>query len=125
MDQRSICSFLTVKGFSAQTIHKELVTVLGPDAIAFFTVTRYLRQRQFPSVPCGRSEEPPNTVIENTILDALEKPPFSSIRELAKLTCIPTITVHQHLTQLLGFVVKHLRWVLQSRKEAQKAQRLI
>jgi DNA-binding MurR/RpiR family transcriptional regulator len=66
-------------------------------------MTSYLRQRQFPS------EESANPVIDNTVLDALEKQPFSSIRELAKLTCFPTTTIYRHLTRSLGFVVKHFR----------------
>jgi hypothetical protein len=50
-------------------------------------------------------------VIDQAILDALEHDPFSSLQELARLTCIPTTTVHRNLTQSLGFVVKHLRWI--------------
>jgi hypothetical protein len=43
---------------------------------------------------------------------------------MAKPTCIPTTTVHRHLTQSLGFVVKHLYWVSRSLTDTQKAQRL-
>jgi hypothetical protein len=93
MDQGSICLFLSIMGPSVQAIHNELVTVLGPDAIAYSTVTKSLHQRQFPSVPCEPSEEPPMTVIDHAILDALKKQPFSSIRGLARLTCIPTTTI--------------------------------
>jgi hypothetical protein len=39
MDQRSICLFLAMKQLSAKAIHSELVAVLGPDAIAYSTVT--------------------------------------------------------------------------------------
>jgi hypothetical protein len=88
------------------------------------TVTNHLRQRHFPSTLRETADEPAATVIDNTILDALEKQPFSSIRELAQLTCIPRSTVHRHLTQSLGFVVKHLRWVSHGRTAAQKAQRV-
>jgi hypothetical protein len=56
-------------------------------------------------------QEPATIVIDQTILDALEQHSFSSIRELAHFTCVPTTTVHQHLTQSLGFDVKRLRWV--------------
>jgi DNA-binding IclR family transcriptional regulator len=87
-------------------------------------VTNYLRQRHFPSTLREITDEPAATVIDNAILDALEKQPFSSIRELAQLTCIPRSTVHRHLTQSLGFVVKHLRWVPHSLTAAQKAQHI-
>jgi hypothetical protein len=56
-------------------------------------------------------EEPAKIGIAQAILDALEHYPFSSIRELASLTCISTTTVHRHLRQSLGFVAKHLRLV--------------
>jgi hypothetical protein len=45
MDQRSICLFLAMKLLLAQAISRELVAVLGPDAIGYSTVTPYLRQR--------------------------------------------------------------------------------
>jgi hypothetical protein len=94
MDQRSISLFLAIKEPSAQAIHNNLVTVLGPDAIAYSTVTKCLRQQQFPSIPCDPFEEPPNTVIDHGVLDAFEKQRFSSVRKLAKLTCVPTTIVH-------------------------------
>jgi hypothetical protein len=62
-------------------------------------------------------------VIDQAILDALEHYPFSSIQELARLTYIPTTTVDQHLTQSLGFVVKHLCWIPQTLTPTQKTER--
>jgi hypothetical protein len=63
-------------------------------------------------------------MIDDAILDALDKQPFSSVRELAKLACIPTPTVYRHLTRSLGFVVKHLRSVPHTLTDTQKAQRV-
>jgi hypothetical protein len=65
-------------------------------------------------------EVPATTVIGQAILGALEQCPFSSIQELDRPTCIPTTTVHRHLTQPLGFVVKHLRWVPRTLAPLQK-----
>jgi hypothetical protein len=113
-----------MKRLSAQTIDNELVAILGPDAIGYSTVTNSLRQRHFQSTLRETPDEPAATVIDNTILDALEKEPFSTIRELAQLTCILRSTVHRHLTQSLGFVVKPLRWVSHSPTAAQKTQRV-
>jgi hypothetical protein len=73
MDSQSICLLLVIKGLLDQAIDDEGVIVLGPDAIACSTVAKYLRQQQFPSVPCDRPQELLNTVINNAILDALEK----------------------------------------------------
>jgi hypothetical protein len=73
---------------------------------------------------CRRPEEPPTTIIYQTILDALEKQPFSSLHELAEFTCIPTTAVPRHLKQLLGFVVRHLHWVPHSLTATQKTERV-
>jgi hypothetical protein len=124
MDLRSICLFLAMKGLSARDIHNELVAVLSPDAIAYSTVASYPQQRQFPTISAEPSDEPPTTIIDDPILDALDKQPFSSVTELAKLTCIQTTRVYRHLTRSLGFVVKHLRWVPHTLTDTQNAQRI-
>jgi hypothetical protein len=49
MYQRSICLLLALKGRSARTVN-ELTAVLSADAIAYLTVTKDLRQRQFTSI---------------------------------------------------------------------------
>jgi hypothetical protein len=124
MDQRSICLFLAMKGLSSRDVHNELIAVLGSDAIAYSTVTSYLRQRQFPDISSESSDELLTTIIDDAILDALDKQPFPSVKELARLTCIPTTTVYRHLTRSVGFVVKHLRWVPHTLTGTQKAQRI-
>jgi hypothetical protein len=116
----SICLFLALKGLSARAVHNELTVVLGADAIAYSTVTKGLRQRQFTSILVDPSEEPATIVIDQAILDAIEHYPLSSIRELARFTCIPALTVRRHLTQSLGFVVKHLCWATHSPTPTQK-----
>jgi histone-lysine N-methyltransferase SETMAR len=63
-------------------------------------------------------------IIDDAILSALETQTFSSIRELANLTCIPATTVYRHLTHSLGFVAKHLRWVSHSLSATQQVQRV-
>jgi hypothetical protein len=68
--------------------------VLGLDVIDSSSVTRYLRRRRLPASFLEPSDEPPRTIIDDAILEALNKQRFSSVRELAKLTCIPTTTVH-------------------------------
>jgi hypothetical protein len=42
---------------------------------------------------------------------ALAEFPFSSVRELSQRICPPRSFVHWHFTQLLRFMVRHLRWV--------------
>jgi hypothetical protein len=86
------------------------------------TVTKHLRQSQLTSIHVESPEEPTTTIIDQAILDALEHYSFSSIWELACLTCVPTTTVHRYLTQSLGFVVKHLRWVPHTLTPPQKTE---
>jgi hypothetical protein len=65
-----------MKQLSAQAISNELVAVLGPDAIGYSTVTSYLCQRNVPSPLRETPDEPAATVIDNAILDALQKQSF-------------------------------------------------
>jgi hypothetical protein len=69
-------------------------------------------------------EEVPTTLIADAILGILQQQPFSSVREFAKLACIPRTTIHQHLARVLGGVVKHLHWVPHGLTLVQKATRV-
>jgi hypothetical protein len=53
MDQRSIIMFLGMKGLSAIAIHRELVDVLGSDAITYSAVPKYLRSTSFEMKSAG------------------------------------------------------------------------
>jgi hypothetical protein len=110
------------KGLLAQAIEDEFVTVRRSDAIAYSMLSQYLRQRQFLLIPCGQSEELPRTVIDESILNALQKQLFSSARGPTKFTCTPTITLHRRLTRSIRFVMKHLRLVSHNLTVFPKAQ---
>jgi hypothetical protein len=114
--------FLALKGLSAPAVYNELAAVRGANAIVCSIVTNYRRQRQFSSIfiDSPAPEEPATIVTDQAILDALGHYPSSSIRELARFTCIPTTTIHQHLMQSFGFLVKHLRWVPNTLTPTQK-----
>jgi hypothetical protein len=122
MDQRSIYLSLALKGLPARAVSNEINADLGAGAIAYSTITKYLRQRQLIFILIDPPEEPATIFINQAILDALEHYPFSSIRELICFTCIPITTVHRHLTQSFGFVVKHLRWVPHTLTPTQKTE---
>jgi hypothetical protein len=62
----------------------------------------------------------PPDVIDNVILQALNQISFTSVRELAKSTCISNAIIWRRLTRFLGFVVKHLHWVLHRLTDAQR-----
>jgi hypothetical protein len=124
MKQQLICLFLERKGLSARADHTELPSVLGADAIAYSMVNLYLWQRLFPTILTDPPDNSLTIVIDHAILEGLENQPFSLIRELAKLTDIPTTQIYPHVTQSLGFVVKHLHCVPHSLTAPQKAGRV-
>jgi hypothetical protein len=118
MDQKPIALYLRVKGMALDAIHDDLVRTLGKDSVAYSMVTKYTRSAQF----SGRKEATPpeasdmeHSPFDEAILTALTKFPFpfSFVHELSRMICLPRSTVHwyPHLTQLLRFTVRHLRWV--------------
>jgi hypothetical protein len=114
MYQSSIVLYLTRKELSAIAIHHPLVATLGTEAASYSSVTRYLREVVFVSsnyhanIPEAESQFDD---CDQVILLALAGQPLASIRELARLTHLPHITVQRRLIQSLGFHVHHLRWV--------------
>jgi hypothetical protein len=118
MDQRSIVVFLHLKRLSAKAkdVHTELVQVLGYDSIAYSTVTKYAQNdvilENEPEVK-DRAEDQSFSITDNAIPEALEMMPFTSIRQIIKMTFIlPTIVFHR-LTKSLHFLLKRLRCVHQ------------
>jgi hypothetical protein len=43
------CYYLSLKGMSAPEIHDDIVATLGPDAVSYNSITRYLREARFPT----------------------------------------------------------------------------
>jgi hypothetical protein len=112
MTQRSIVAYLSLKWMSARDIHGDIVTTLRPDPASDSSVTRYLCETQFPP---SKPEPHPADVqrdlddSDQAILAALENILFASVRQLSRLTYLPSTTVYRRLTQSLGFVARHLR----------------
>jgi AraC-like DNA-binding protein len=114
MDQRSIVLYLSVKGLSVKAIHQELVQTFGFEAVAYHTAARYLRAAKFLA---QRKEARDGTGVTRTdsvniaILKALIDNPLFSVPELSRLTGLSRSTVHRHMTESLGFTVRHLHWI--------------
>jgi hypothetical protein len=124
MDQRTICLYFSRKRFSAHAIHKELVQILGPDAIAYSTVICHLRASRWTAQTEQRDSDLPPDVVDNAILESFDQTPFASVHELVKATCIPCTTVWRRLRECLGFIVKHLHWVPHSLTDAQRQNQI-
>jgi DNA-binding MarR family transcriptional regulator len=125
MDQRSIVVYLAKKGLSVRAIHRDLEETFGPEAVAYSTVTMYLRTLSFR----GKTEEEeigdhdqPLDEIDEAILKALADEPFPSVRELARHMCLSRTMVHRHLTCSFGLTVRHLHWVPHWLSPGQKAK---
>jgi hypothetical protein len=127
MTQRPIVAYLSLKRMSVREIHGDIVVTLGPDAVAYNSVTRCLREARF---PCSKPKFHPAYVqrdlddSDQAILAALEDIRFASVRQLSRLTHLPSTTFDRRLTQSLGFVACHIRWVPHALSDAQNRQRV-
>jgi hypothetical protein len=120
MDQRSSILDLPLKGMLVQTIHDDLIATLSNKALAHSTVT--IHNRQSPFKPRRMFTSPHFDDSDRAVLATLEEKSFSSVRKLARATHLQFITVHKRLTNSLGFVLCHLRWVPHILSSPQKLQ---
>jgi hypothetical protein len=93
-------------------IHEDLMRVLGENAVAYCTVTKYAGSERF----APKNDGPPSEQIsvkpgpvDQGVSTALADYPLSSVRELSRLTCLPRSTVQRHLTGSVHFRIQHLR----------------
>jgi hypothetical protein len=106
MDQKPVVLYLRMKGMAPDPIHSDLLGTLGKDAMAYSTVTKYVRSAQFSGRKEAISPEAPDVErrpVDEVIFTALaEFPfPFLSVCELSRRICVPRSTGHRHryLTQ--------------------------
>jgi hypothetical protein len=98
----------------ARVIHDDLVATLGEEAIAYSTVTKYLREAQTGRDDAMQLSEEISPHIDDSddaILSTLEELPFSSVRQFSRATHLPATTVYRQLSEKLGFTAHHLRSV--------------
>jgi hypothetical protein len=108
-------------------VHEDLVRVLGENAIAYSTITKYGRSAGFPPNHDAPSAEPipvEASPVDQAILTALADYPFSPMWEPSRLTCLPRPTVHVHLTRSLHFIIGHLQWIPHFLDPGQKQTRV-
>jgi predicted transcriptional regulator len=101
----SITFCLAMEHLGALEIHAEINSVLGQGTVGYSTITRYLRKRSSPHSSESAEEEAEIGIcdtIDRTILPALNEQPFSSLRQLAKMTLISVKTIRYHLVDRMG-----------------------
>jgi hypothetical protein len=109
---------------SAREIHDDIAATLGPDAMSYTSVTRYIREAR-----CPPSKSEPHRADIQRDLDDLDQVnfaafgdgPFASL-QLSRLTRLPSMTVYFRLTQSLGFVACRRRWGPHALSDAQKGE---
>jgi hypothetical protein len=115
IDQNAIVPDLHIRGMgmSLDAIREDLVRVLREKAVAYSMVTKYVRSEKFPPENDAPPSQPMTVEpgpVDQVILTALADYPFSWVRELSRLICLPRSTVHRHLTGSVYFRIQHLRW---------------
>jgi hypothetical protein len=114
MDQKPIVLYLRMKGMALDVVHDDLAGTLGKEAVAYSTVTKYVRSAQLSGREEATLPEVPDverSPVDEVILTALAEFPFSSAYEFSRRISLPRSTVHRYLMQSLCFTVRHLRWV--------------
>jgi hypothetical protein len=127
MTQRPIVAYLSLKGMSAREIHDDIVATLGLNAVSYSSVTRYLCEARFPPSKPGPHPVDAQRDFDDSdqaILAALEDGQFASVRQLSRLAHLLSTSVHPSLTQSLGFVARHLRWIPHALSDAPKGERV-
>ena len=127
LDQRSIVIFLWMQGKNAKDIEHEINDTLGSICVKYSTITKYIRKSKISQIPDqGENSEENHDHGENDlkIIEVLNEYPFASVRQIARTTGIPKSTVYFKLTQKLGFVNMHLKWVPHSLNDMQKKTRV-
>jgi hypothetical protein len=113
MDRRSIV-LSRQEVLDGPTHPRRLVATLGEKAIAYSTMTKYLREVQTSPDEATPSSDAISCHTDNSdeaILRALEKLPFSSVRQLSHATHLPKATASMRLSEKLWFTARHFRWV--------------
>jgi hypothetical protein len=115
MEKESISRFLNPKRLSFKDVHTELAQIFGSDAIAYSTVISEIGNDiilQNEPESQNREENQGFSITDNAILKGLKMVSFASIRQIAKMTFIPVITVFRRLTKSLHFALKRVHSVL-------------
>jgi hypothetical protein len=95
--------------------------------VSYSSATRSLREVQFrPSKPESHPTDVQRDLDDSdqAILAALDNSPFASVRQLSRLTHIPSPTVYRRFSQSVGVVARHLRWVPHVLSDAQNSERV-
>lgn len=114
MEQRAVIHFFYLKKYKSERITKELQEVYGNNAYKQSTVKYWIHQFAIGRIDLNdapRSGRPNDFSLSSLIQKLLDKDPYLSARQLAKMLNSNHHTIIHCLMDDLGLVWKHLRWV--------------
>jgi hypothetical protein len=128
MMQRPIVAYLSLKGMLAREIHDDIIATLGPDAVPYSSVQlpatfarhNFLLRNQNHIQPTFKEISMIQIRLFQLLLKIVRLPRCGSSR----LTHLPSTTVYRRLTESLGFVARHFRWVPHALSDAQNGERV-
>jgi hypothetical protein len=127
MQSGSVVPFLGLKVLPKWAIHHELVAMHPENIVLYSSVTRFCNE----AILGLNSEEASSSSnddslheVNEAILLAFSHEPFSSVRQIARRTCLPRSTAYRRLVDSLHFTIRHLHWVPDKLSDSQKANRV-
>lgn len=114
MEQRYVIHFLYLKGMKREEIHAELIDVYGDDALSLSSVKYWCHEfkvgrKCLEDAP--RSGRPPEIYLSDLVAKEMNKDPYLTANQIAKKFDISPQTAVTILSEDLGYLYKHLRWV--------------
>ena len=127
IDFKSIALYLHLKGLSSKEIKEEIDDVFPKNPYSYQQITYAIRSLAFSSPKANIKKKSEKFVYQQRmelIKRTLKDFPFFSLKQIAQKTNIPKTTVHRILTQDLGYISKHLKWIPHILNPSQKVSRI-
>jgi transposase len=125
-EQRVIIKFLSSEGADAIEIHDRLLRAFQQDAYTISSVYEWIRAFKMGRTSVAdehRAGRPRLDHIDCKILPLFKRNESHSVRSLAQELNVSLSTVHAPLTDVLGFSLRHKRWVPDLLTDELKAKR--
>ena len=127
IDQRSIAIFLYLQGKNNKEIYTDMCTVLQGNCVGYSTITRFIREYKVSNIIKPIKTNPKTKDFDDIdirIQKIVDEEPFLSVRQISTRTGIPKSTVFYRMTEKIGYISKHLKWVPHLLSDEQKQNRV-
>jgi hypothetical protein len=123
IDLHSVVAFFHKAKWTEFTITHEINGVLGKNTISDSTVRKYARMLALSAKEADTHIAPKskgNFSLHDYIVLVFSEELFLSVRQIAKKVMMPKSTAYRHLTQIMKWKLRHLKWVPHSLTESEK-----